>query len=285
MCKVIIADNAGFCFGVQRAIDRAFAQKDKKVYTYGSLIHNEEVMKDLANRGIVKIDDVDHFASLEKGTVIIRSHGISYKEEKILIDSGHNIIDTTCPYVKKIHKIVRRESEKGRTIIIIGDRKHPELKGIMGWCVTEPIVIRTEEEARNLLLNEGQKGLIVAQTTFNLNNFNNLVEIILKKSYDINVLDTICQATEERQLATKQLASAVDVMIVVGDKRSSNTQKLYDISADECKETYYIQTASDMDFEKLVGKKLVGITAGASTPKKIIEEVKYKCQRKILSKC
>lgn len=285
MGEVAIAEHAGFCFGVQRAIDRAYAQEDKeRIYTYGSLIHNDEVMRDLNERGIVKVDELEAFRTLPKGTVIIRSHGISEAEENFLRGCGHEIIDTTCPYVKKIHRIVRRESQAGKRIIIVGNAKHPEIRGIIGWCLTAPVVLETPEEAEALTLNPDEKAIIVAQTTFNLIKFNKLVEILKEKGYDITVLDTICQATEERQIATRELAKVADAMIVVGDKNSSNTQKLLDISKMECKETYFVQTASDMDFEKLVGKELVGITAGASTPKNIIEEVQHKCL-KTLSSC
>lgn len=284
MCKVVLADHAGFCFGVRRAIDKAYKKYDNNVYTYGSLIHNAEVMKDLNELGVKKIEDIEEFESLKKGTVIIRSHGITQAEEEKLKNTGHDIVDTTCPYVKKIHKLVYKHSSSGDIIIIFGDSKHPEVKGIVGRCVTKPIVISEEYEIDELNFEKSLSYVIVAQTTFNLAKFHTMVEKINEKVYNVSVLDTICNATEERQLATEKLAKVSDVMIVIGDKSSSNTQKLYDISRSSCKDTYFIQTASDLNFEKLVGKKLVGVTAGASTPKKIIEEVMRKCQ-KILDKC
>lgn len=285
MCKVVIADNAGFCFGVKRAIDKAFnCAKNDNVYAYGSLIHNDEVMKELIELGVKKINTLDEFYKLPQGTVIIRSHGISKFEEETLKKIGHEIINTTCPYVKKIHKIVNKFSKLGNKIIIFGNRNHPEIMGIIGWCETTPIVIENMEDLDKINFDNNEKYVLVAQTTFNISKFKHMVEKLRQKCYNISVLDTICSATEERQLSTRQLASISDVMIVVGDKNSSNTQKLYDISCCECKETYFIQTASDMDFSKLAGKKLVGITAGASTPEQIIEEVKEECQ-KILNKC
>lgn len=285
MSKVVLAEHAGFCFGVQRAVDKAYESSSQdRVYTYGSLIHNDEVMKELNSKGIIKIDDIKKFAVLDKGTVIIRSHGVPRKEEDYIRKFGHKIIDTTCPYVKKIHKLVDKYSKVGYIIIIFGNSKHPEIKGIVGWCNNEPIILENVEDAEKFEFDCEKKGIIVSQTTFNLVKFSTMVEIINEKKYNISVLDTICNATEERQIATENLAKLSDAMIVIGDAKSSNTQKLYDISSNECKETYFIQTASDMDFEKLVGKKLVGVTAGASTPKNIIEEVIGKCQ-KILDKC
>lgn len=285
MCKVIVADNAGFCFGVKRAIDKTYEKVgNKNLYTYGSLIHNNEVMKDLNDLGVIKIDDINLFAELETGIVIIRSHGISKKEEELLKDSGHTIIDTTCPYVKKIHKLVYKNSLEGNKIIIFGDANHPEVKGIIGWCNSNPICIENEKEFDSIEFEKDIEYVAVSQTTFNLEKFHRIVEKIKENCYNIRVLDTICSATEERQEATQKLAKISDVMIVVGDKKSSNTQKLYDISSCDCKETYFVQTASDMDYNKLKGKQLVGITAGASTPKKIIEEVQRRCQ-KILNNC
>ncbi|MDO5695983.1 MAG: 4-hydroxy-3-methylbut-2-enyl diphosphate reductase [Eubacteriales bacterium] len=286
MCEVVIAEHAGFCFGVRRAIDKAYAEEGRdRIYTYGSLIHNDEVMRDLAGRGIRQVDELKTFSSLAPGTVIIRSHGISEAEERFLGQCGHKLIDTTCPYVKKIHKIVRRASSAGKQVIIVGDRRHPEIRGICGWCRHTPFVVETPEEAAELPVGNGQKAVVVAQTTFNLLKYRKLVEIIRKREYDIDVLDTICQATEERQAATRSLARAADAMIVVGDRKSSNTRKLYEISVKECKDTFFVQTASDLEIEKLVGKKLVGITAGASAPKNIIEEVLYECQKCLLNKC
>ncbi len=285
MGKVILADHAGFCFGVKRAIDKALNNYDEtNVYTYGSLIHNKEVMKDIESRGIIKIDDIEEFEKLEKGIIIIRSHGIAKKEEDKLKELGYKIIDTTCPYVKKIHKLVQKYSKDGYRVIILGNKDHPEIKGIVGWCESEPIIISNIDEVDMLNEDRTKPYVIVAQTTFNLAKFASIVEKIKKKLYNSSVLDTICSATEERQMATRDVAKLVEVMIVIGDKSSSNTQKLYDISSSECNETFFIQTASDMDFSKLVGKELVGITAGASTPKNLIEEVMRECQ-KILDKC
>ncbi len=275
--KVIVAETAGFCFGVRRAVDTVYEQAGeetvlKPIYTCGPIIHNEEVVKDLEERG-VRVLDEERIHESRGGTVIIRSHGVGRQICEELKGRGFQVVDATCPFVKKIHRIVQEESEKGRTIIIIGNAEHPEVKGIQGWCRERAHVVETLEEASKLTLLADTKLCIVSQTTFNYNKFQLLVEIILKKSYDSIVVNTICSATHERQAEAKQLASKVDVMLVIGGKHSSNTQKLYEICRKECNSTYYIQTVRDLNPKWLEGKRIVGITAGASTPNHIIEEV------------
>ena len=275
--KVIVAETAGFCFGVRRAVDTVYEQAGeetvlKPIYTCGPIIHNEEVVKDLEERG-VRVLDEERIHESRGGTVIIRSHGVGRQICEELKGRGFQVVDATCPFVKKIHRIVQEESEKGRTIIIIGNAEHPEVKGIQGWCRERAHVVETLEEASKLTLLADTKLCIVSQTTFNYNKFQLLVEIILKKSYDSIVVNTICSATHERQAEAKQLASKVDVMLVIGGKHSSNTQKLSEICRKECNNTYYIQTVRDLKPKWLEGKRSVGITAGASTPNHIIEEV------------
>jgi 4-hydroxy-3-methylbut-2-enyl diphosphate reductase len=192
---------------------------------------------------------------------------------------GVDIVDATCPFVKKIHKIVKEESELGKLIIIIGNDNHPEVEGIKGWVNGDVIVINEAEQIENLSIAEKRQVCIVSQTTFNHNKFKYLVEIIEKKGYDINVVNTICNATHERQAEAKEIASKVDAMIVIGGKHSSNTQKLFDICKAECKNTYYIQTVADLNLCELSSLESIGITAGASTPKNIIEEVHTECQK------
>jgi 4-hydroxy-3-methylbut-2-enyl diphosphate reductase len=205
--------------------------------------------------------------------VIIRSHGVSKEIYDIIEKQGLRIVDATCPFVKKIHNIVREESKKGKKIVIIGNDNHPEVEGIKGWVLGDAIVINCEEDAKKLDVSDGSGICIVSQTTFNYNKFKYLVEIINKKGYDINVVNTICNATHVRQVEAKEIASKVDAMIVIGGKSSSNTQKLYDICKCECSNTYYIQTIKDLDLCNVESLKTIGITAGASTPKNIIEEV------------
>lgn len=274
--KVIKAQTAGFCFGVKRAVDQVYdlAAKEKEpVYTYGPIIHNEEVVRDLEEKGVRVLNGKEDLLSVKKGTVVIRSHGVAEEVYDLICENGLNLADATCPFVKKIHRIVRREGENGREIVIIGNANHPEVEGIRGWCVSKVTVIGTEEEAEEFEPNSDTGVCVVSQTTFNYKKFNKLVEILSKKRYDILVLNTICNATQERQVEAKRIASEVDAMIVIGGRNSSNTQKLYEICRKECKNTYFIQTLGDFNPECVNSVRSVGITAGASTPNQIIEEV------------
>ena len=276
--KVELAKTAGFCFGVKRAVETVYEQVaehgDKKIYTFGPIIHNEEVIKDMEKKGVVVLHTLEELKEIREGIVIIRSHGVPKYVYDILEARQITCVDATCPFVKKIHKIVSEESGKNSHIIIIGNSSHPEVEGIRGWAGQDVTVIQTAEEARMFELTDRNKKIcIVSQTTFNYNKFKELVEIISEKGYDIIVLNTICSATKERQEEARDIAGRVDAMIVIGDKRSSNTQKLFEICSNACADTYYIQTLDDLDMNQLRSVETVGITAGASTPKKIIEEV------------
>ena len=276
--EVIVAKTAGFCFGVERAVNKVYEQIEKTsqpIYTYGPIIHNEEVVKDLEAKGVKLIADRKELEALTKGegVIIIRSHGVSREVYEIAEKKGLTIVDATCPFVKKIHRLVERECAAGNQVVIIGNEQHPEVEGIKGWGDAHTVVIQTPEEVEDFVPKAGAKLSIVSQTTFNYNNFKELVEKFFKKGYDILVLNTICNATQERQVEAKEIASKVDAMIVIGGKNSSNTQKLYEICLKECKHTYYIQTLGDFDPESVNSVRNVGITAGASTPKNIIEEV------------
>ena len=273
--EVILAKSSGFCFGVKRAVDKVYEQtdKDKKIYTYGPIIHNEEVVRDLEKKGVQVLESKEDLEALTEGSVVIRSHGVSEEICKLVEKKGLECIDATCPFVKRIHNIVRKESEEGRKIIIIGNNGHPEVEGIKGWSKTPATVIESQEEAEIFEASKDEKICIVSQTTFNYKKFQELVEIFQKKGYDIIVANTICNATEERQKEALELASKADVMIVIGGTHSSNTRKLYELCKSECENTYYIQTLADLQLELPNSVELVGITAGASTPNKIIEEV------------
>lgn len=275
--EVTVAKTAGFCFGVKRAVDAVYEQVEKHtgepIYTFGPIIHNEEVVRDLKSRGVQVLESREQLEALTGGIVIIRSHGVEKQVYDILKERNVTCVDATCPFVKKIHKIVEKESGEGRRIVIVGDKNHPEVQGIMGWCHTPAEVIATEEEAKNLIFPPDTKICVVSQTTFNYNKFKYLVEIFSEKSYDISVLNTICSATKERQEEACHIAAQSDAMIVIGDRHSSNTQKLFEICQKACNNTYYIQTLDDLNGHQLQSVKKVGITAGASTPKNIIEEV------------
>ena len=283
--NVILAKNAGFCFGVKRAVDTVYEElgTGTTIYTYGPIIHNEEVVHDLEERGVIVVNSIGELgayaaASAKKdctpGKVIIRAHGVERGVCEAIEKMGYEIIDATCPFVLKIHRLVERHSKEGCQIVIVGNEEHPEVRGIKSWSYTEgTTVINSVESAENFTAEPGKKVCIVSQTTFNYNKFQELVEIIKKKGYDIIVLNTICNATEERQTEAKAIAGEVDAMIVIGGRNSSNTQKLFEICKKECKNTYYIQTVKDLDLTNLRSIDDVGITAGASTPNKIIEEV------------
>ena len=278
MGELTIAKSAGFCFGVTRAVNMVYEAIEKEnvpIYTYGPIIHNDEVVNDMEKNGVTVINDLDELSSHEKGVMIIRSHGISKAEYDKIKDCGFEVLNATCPFVSKIHRYVEDYSSKGYDIIIVGSPKHPEVCVIKGWADEKchVTIINSPEDAEKYTKNSTKKLCIVSQTTFNYNKFQDIVEIIAKKGYDITVLNTICNATEVRQTEARKVAQCSDVMIVIGDRHSSNTQKLFEICKNECKNTYYIQTVKDLDLAEVRSVDNVGITAGASTPNNIIEEV------------
>ncbi len=274
--EVIVAKTAGFCFGVRRAVDQVYEQIEHgqgPIYTLGPIIHNEEVVKDLEEKGVVVLEDSDSLEQIGQGTVIIRSHGVGRQVYDQIKSQGLHLADATCPFVKKIHRIVEEQNRQGRRVIIIGDSAHPEVEGIRGWGDDRTLTVKNEKEMEALPDLRGEKLCIVSQTTYNYNKFKDLVEKFSEKGYDILVINTICNATQERQVEAERIASQVEAMVVIGGKNSSNTRKLYEICRKECRNTYYIQTVGDLNPESVSSVRSVGITAGASTPKNIIEEV------------
>lgn len=273
--EVILAESAGFCFGVKRAVEQVYEQIEsgRKIYTFGPIIHNEEVVKDLENKGVEVIESIEELKKLKTGVVVIRSHGVSKEIYRILAEQGLECVDATCPFVKRIHNIVEKESAQDSRIVIIGNEGHPEVEGIRGWSGTPAVVVESAQEAQNLTIPETEKVCVVSQTTYNNKKFKELVEIFKKKGYNMSVVNTICSATEERQAEAEKIAGTVDAMIVIGGTHSSNTRKLYEICSRECENTYFIQTLDDMKLDLPDSVRLVGITAGASTPNNIIEEV------------
>ena len=273
--EVKLAERMGFCFGVKRAVDTVYEQikNGKNIYTYGPIVNNEEVVRELSEQGVKVLESREELMELSEGSVIIRAHGVPEKIIRILREKNLECIDATCPFVKRIHNIVEKESGEGRHIVVVGNAGHPEVEGIVGWCKGPVTVLKDLEEAEEFRPPEGEKLCVVAQTTYNYNKFHNIVEILEKKGYNSIVVNTICNATEERQCSAKALAAEADVMIVIGGRHSSNTRKLYEICAEECAHTYFIQTLDDVHLELPKAVRLVGITAGASTPNKLIEEV------------
>ena len=264
-------------FGVKKAMEKVYEQienaEGKKIYTYGPIIHNEEVVKELAAKGVEVIESLEELNAREKGVLIIRSHGVAKSVSDKMEEAGFRIVDATCPFVKRIHNIVQKESAEGKQIVIVGNPGHPEVEGIKGWCLDNAVIIETTAEAEAFKASENQKICIVSQTTFNYNKFKDIVEIFEKRGYDINVVNTICNATQERQTEAREIAAVADAMIVIGGTHSSNSKKLYEICKGECDNTHFIQTLDDLHLELPKSVRLVGITAGASTPNNIIEEV------------
>lgn len=278
MVDIIKADSAGFCFGVKRAVDKVYEtieqnSSNKTIYTYGPIIHNDEVVKDLADKGVKIIESEDELEKITNGIVIIRSHGVPKRICELLDNKGIEYIDMTCPFVKRIHNTVAKESAN-KNIVIMGSENHPEVVGIRGWSCNDSTVIENIDEAVNYKIDNDKEICIVSQTTFNYNKFKEFVEIFNKKGYDINVVNTICDATRNRQSEASMISSKVDCMIVIGDRKSSNSKKLYDICKENCKYTFFIQKLDELDISEISDDiASVGITAGASTPNKLIEEV------------
>ncbi|KXL52555.1 hypothetical protein CLNEO_19640 [Anaerotignum neopropionicum] len=272
MSEVILAQSAGFCFGVKRAIEMAYKQieNNEKTYSYGPLIHNKEVTGDLEKKGIAIIESLD---DIDEGTVLVRSHGVGKALYDAVEEKGLQIVDGTCPYVKKIHNIVKEHHDLNKGIIIAGNSHHPEVIGINGWCENEAKMIETPGEASALELEQGAEYIVVVQTTFRQSRFDEIVEELKKKNIRLEVFNTICSATEKRQTEAVSLSQNVDKMIVIGDKKSSNTQKLVEICGKNCENTVHIETICDLVLNNFSKNDRIGITAGASTPPAIIKEV------------
>lgn len=279
--KIEICDYNGFCFGVRVAIDKAnkILSQDKKLYSYGEIIHNKEVVNKLNNMGLVVVEDVP---AVNDAKLLIRAHGVAKSIVDKLQQSNFEVIDATCVKVKKIHKIVEEHKKNGYDIIIVGDKNHPEVLGILGWCNNEASIIATPEELLNLIVPE-RKYCLVSQTTFNTDTFNKILDTIDMiyennkmneyKFSNIEVYNTICDATRKRQETCIELASKCNVMLIVGGKNSSNTKKLYELSKKVCPNTFLIENYKEIPYNYIDKNTIVGVSAGASTPDWIIEEV------------
>ena len=267
--EIIVAKHSGFCFGVDKAVKTAFnIQSDERVFTLGELIHNSQVIEALKEKGIQTIDDIDELR--ENDCVIVRAHGIGKDVYEMLKMRNVRILDATCPYVKRIHEIVKRKQDEGFKIIIVGDPQHPEVIGINGWCEGKALIIADEEDAENLEYSD-EKICTVAQTTFRGSKYDAIFETLKKKFAFVLKFDTICNATVQRQTEAAELSKVADAMVVVGGRNSSNTRKLYEICQQNCPKTYLIENADELP--SLNNIKTVGITAGASTPDWVIKEV------------
>ena len=268
--EIIIAKNAGFCFGVDRAVKMTLEELEKEgdqVYSYGPLIHNPQAVSELEDKGLTTLES---FERIGEGRLIFRSHGVPEIIQEKAVEMGLSVVDCTCPYVKAVHKRVRDFSDKGYDIVIIGDSAHPEVIGINGWCYDKAYIIDSEEEARNLP--QLGKVCVVSQTTNRLEKFQLLADIVKERSSESEIFNTICNATRTRQDSAAELAQRVDAMIVIGGKTSSNTTKLAEISRKYCNNVYLIETVEELALQELQNFNTIGITAGASTPDRIIKE-------------
>lgn len=274
MTKIIVTQNAGFCFGVERATKMAFdASKDytSDLYTLGPIIHNPQVVDSLEKAGVKSKRELDE---IEGGTVIIRSHGVSSEVMEKARKRDLNILDATCPFVKKAQRNAEKLSEEGYAVLIIGDGKHPEVQGIVSYVKGDVFVAGTVDEVKQIP-NVKKLG-IVAQTTQSLDNFNQIVDICMEKAEDLNICNTICDATEVRQEESVELAKKVDCMIVIGGFNSANTKRLTSLCLEIQPNTHHIESANEIKGEWMKNADMVGITAGASTPSEAIEEVRKK---------
>ena len=274
--EVILADNLGFCYGVKRAIQLAEEAADSThtTNTLGPIIHNPQMVEKLAQNGVGTIDSLDEVSG---GTIIIRSHGVGPDVYKRIESMGLNMVDATCPHVRKAQTSAKMLADEGYQVVIVGERNHPEVRSIVEWAGNSAIVVEETEEAEQLP-RFARLG-IVAQTTFPGVKFQEIVSKLLEKSTELKIIRTICTATDQRQSSAVKLAQQVDMMIVVGGKNSANTTRLAQLCGKKCK-TYHVETADELCddwFEKI---KKIGITAGASTPDWIIKEVYKKCQKK-----
>lgn len=276
MPNITLAKSAGFCFGVDRAVKLVYKELDKggKVCTLGPIIHNQNVVDDLKRKGVRIIEKIDELEPDER--VVIRSHGVGKSIYDEIAEKGNQCIDATCPFVSKIHKIVREKSEQGYEIMIAGDLFHPEVEGIVGHCIKKPVVFRDEQELKKFFLKNPdflkKKVAIVAQTTYNIIRWRLCLDMLPKDNPDIEIFETICNATAARQSNAIELAKKSDAMIVIGGMHSSNTVKLYNVCSQYCP-SYHIEDSGGLDGINLSYAKNIGITAGASTPAYIIKEV------------
>ncbi|MBE6871028.1 MAG: bifunctional 4-hydroxy-3-methylbut-2-enyl diphosphate reductase/30S ribosomal protein S1 [Ruminococcaceae bacterium] len=282
--NIVVAETAGFCFGVERAVDIAMkiadGEKNGRVFTYGELIHNPQVNATLAEKDVTVCTDV---SLLQKGdTVIIRSHGVPPQIVEQMENTGVNIVDATCPYVKKIHNIVAKASQQGQAVIIIGSHDHPEVLGIRGWAGDRCFVCGNIKELEECLKDnhyfEENGVIMVSQTTTNINFWQECRNYLKKVCTNGKIFDTICSTTHRRQTEATALASKCDAMIVIGGRNSSNTTKLYELCKERCADTYFAETTCELrEISEILKQKkkqgmTVGITAGASTPAFIIRE-------------
>ncbi|MCX5777229.1 MAG: 4-hydroxy-3-methylbut-2-enyl diphosphate reductase [Candidatus Firestonebacteria bacterium] len=270
--KVILAQHAGFCFGVKRAIKmtaETAKNSQKEIYTYGPIIHNPQVVEKFEQEGVYQVSDIK---KIEKGSsIIIRTHGIPPEKEKEFSKKCLNVTDATCPFVKKAQKLAKKLMLDGYQVVILGETEHPEVQGILGYTDNKAIVVGNIKEAEKI--KKCAKLGVVVQTTQSMQNFLETVSVLLDKTPEIRVYNTICDATKKRQDSALKLADKVDIMLIVGGKNSANTKHLAELCREKRVPAYHIESALEIKKSWLKGKTLAGVTAGASTPDWIIKNV------------
>lgn len=268
--KIILDKKAGFCFGVRRAIDLTEEEikKSSKVYTFGPIIHNPQEVERLKRIGVNVVNELNDYI---KGTVVIRTHGISPKEYEKLKEKCEKIIDGTCPLVKRSHEVVSKFKKEGLRIIIIGDKNHPEVKALMGYAGDNAIIIKDKNTLNGLPI--GGKVGVLAQTTLSKENVQEILSYLATKVVEMHYYNTLCAVTLNQKKSAESLSKQVDVMIIVGGKNSSNTTKLAEVCKKSLERTYLIESADELDINWFKKDDTVGITGGASTPQWVLEEV------------
>jgi (E)-4-hydroxy-3-methyl-but-2-enyl pyrophosphate reductase len=269
--KIKIASQAGYCYGVERALrmaGEAAERESKPIFTLGPIIHNPQVVESFAAKGVKQVAGIE---KIDKGTIIVRTHGVDPLVIAGAKDKGLSIVDATCPFVAKAQQRAAELVRDGYTLIIIGEKEHPEVVGILAHAQGRAVVVERLEDIANI---QGGKALgVVVQTTQSLDNFQQIVAALAPKAREIKVFNTICNATTRRQQSAHELAEEVELMIVVGGKNSANTSRLVQICRETGTATHHIETAKELDPAWFTGIDIVGLTAGASTPERLLKEV------------
>ncbi|WP_373002852.1 4-hydroxy-3-methylbut-2-enyl diphosphate reductase [Sulfurimonas sp.] len=274
--KIELAENYGFCFGVKRAIK--IAEENKESSTYGPLIHNSKEIARLEKDFKVGLTD-DHKSFSPGDKAVIRTHGIPKNELQELKDNKVDVVDATCPYVTKPQQICQEMSEAGYDIIIFGDEAHPEIKGVKSYATYGATVVTCPKDLEDLKLKD--RIALVAQTTRKVEDYMEVANYLIPRHKEVRVFNTICNATFENQEAVRKISKKADVMIIIGGKNSSNTKQLFSISDDYCQNSYHIEDENDLDYDWFKGKTFCGISAGASTPDWIIQNVVDSIQKNV----
>ena len=284
--SVKLAKKTGFCFGVKRAVSMAEKAllKRRPIYSLGSIIHNEQVVRGLSKKGLKVVKNINN---IKKGVLLISSHGLSPKKQKSIIKRGIDIIDTTCPFVLKAQRVAKRLNDEGYAVVIVGDAQHPEVKALVDFAGENVSVVKDKKEAGSLKLGKDDRVSIISQTTQSKSNFSDVVKAIADKDpKELKVFSTICEDAESRQAHAKSLSRSVDLMIVVGGRNSANTKRLLDVCAEDSAQAYLIETEAELKSSWFKPGQSIGIASGASTPdwivKKVVNRINKKLQKRRL---